>query len=278
MTSQQLGKIAVVTGGSTGIGLALAKALAREGMDIALASRTPATLEAAAAAVRDIGVRVLAVSCDVADRAQVQALARRAAEELGPVDLVCANAGVTTVGRLVDHTDADWDWSIDINLRGITHCIQAFYPDMAARRRGTLLLTGSQTSLAPDWVLNHGPYIGAKAAVLALATSLRAEAAEFGVSVSLLIPAATDTAIAETARRVPEPDGSLLPNPKSPPPLEGFPFTLSPEEVAQRALAGLKRNAPIIATHAAMKPLVEDYFARILAAYDDAARFEVRGG
>src|SRR5690606_35699662 len=89
------GKIAVVTGGSTGIGLELAKALAREGMDLVIASRSAEKLEAAAASLGESGRRVLTFPCDVADRSQVRALAEFAHARLGPVDLLCANAGAT---------------------------------------------------------------------------------------------------------------------------------------------------------------------------------------
>jgi NAD(P)-dependent dehydrogenase (short-subunit alcohol dehydrogenase family) len=267
-------QVAVITGGGSGIGLSLAKALAREGMDLVLASRDSSRLEAAAQGLRDTGRRVLVVPCDVADRAQVYALAEQAKASFGKVDLLCANAGATTAGRLIDHRDEDWDWPIEVNLRGVTHCIQAFYPAMAAHRSGTILLTGSQTALAPDWVKNHGPYVAAKAAVVALATQLRAEAAEFGVNVSLLEPAGTYTDMLSGWRRVPgAEDAGIMPNEHAPPPSPDFPFLLSPDEVAERALDGLRRNAPIIVTHAGMKPVVEHYFARILAAYDDAARF-----
>ena len=264
------GKVALVTGGATGIGFALARALLAEGMDAIIASTNRERLEKAAAELRrESGRRVAAFTCDVADRTQVRQLAERATAEFGRVDLLCANAGATTQGKYLDHGDEDWDWAIDVNLRGATNCIQAFYPAMAARGSGTILLTGSQTSLAPDWVLGHGPYGPAKAAVLALAFALRAEAAEHGVNVSLLLPAATETNIAETARRLPPGSGKMIVRqdlPDAQPP-----FFLTADEVAARAISGLKADAPLIATHAGMRPLVQDYFDRILAAYDAAA-------
>lgn len=268
--------VAVITGGSTGIGLALARRLLADGMRVVISGRSPERLEAAVATLGGENGQVVAIACDVADRAQVRELAQRVAADFGAVDLLCANAGVTTAGRYVDHDDDDWDWSIDVNLRGVTNCIQAFYPAMVARGAGTILLTGSQTSLVPDWVLGHGPYVAAKAAVMALAFALRAEAQLHGVRVSLLMPAATETNIAQTARRVPAESGEIvvregLPNPEPP-------FFLSPDEVAARAIAGLKADAPLIATHAGMRPLVEDYFERILSAYDAAARWQPEQG
>jgi NAD(P)-dependent dehydrogenase (short-subunit alcohol dehydrogenase family) len=268
---QWTGKAAVVTGGGSGIGLALARALADQGCRVMIASRDAAKLEAAAAS---IGPGVLAQACDVADRAQVRALAERATAEFGRVDLVCANAGSTSVGRLLDHGDEDWDWAMGVNLGGAAHCVQAFYPAMAARRSGTIMITGSQTSLPPDWVRNHGPYVAAKAGVMALATMLRAEAAEHGVKVSLLIPAGTETEIFSTWRRIPtETPVEIGPYEERPAPRMDLPFFLKPEEVAARALEGLARDAPIIVTHAGMKPLVEDWCRRILSAYDEAEAF-----
>ncbi len=193
----------------------------------------------------------------------------------GEVEILCANAGATTAGRYLDHDDSEWDWSLNINLRGATHCIQAFYPAMAQRGHGSILITGSQTALSPDWVSNHGPYVPAKAALMALASSLRAEAAEFGVGVSLLIPAGTDTALGATRRNIAaDPSAAFGFRDYIAAPLSGYPTRLSPAEVADRAIAGLRHDAEFIVTHAGLKPQVEQYFQRILAAYDKAARFE----
>jgi short-subunit dehydrogenase len=245
-------------------------------MNLVLASRDPEHLEAAAGALRETGRRIVTVPCDVADRVQVYALAQRVKEAFGKVDFLCAVAGATTAGRMLDHNDADWDWSIDVNFRGITNCVQAFLPDMAARGEGTIMLTASQTAIAPDWVINHGPYVAAKAAVVAFATNLRAEVGLLGVTVQLFIPAGTNSDIMMTARRVPDENGAFFTPTEGlvPPADPNHPFMMEPEEVAARAVDGLRRKAPIVVTHAAMKPIVEHYFGRILAAYDDAARFK----
>jgi short-subunit dehydrogenase len=268
------GKTVVVTGGSSGIGLALAERLAAAGANLVLASTSPGKLASAAEKMRARGTTVLTVQCDVAEPAQVYKLAEEAQAAFGAVDLLCANAGATTVGPYVEHAAADWDWAIDVNLRGVTHAIQAFYPGMVTRRSGTILITGSQTALVPDWVLGHGPYVAAKAALLGLAFALRAEAAQAGVKVSLLVPAYTTTTISQTARQVGSGTGEMVINQALPAPDPRFPFALSPDEVAERAIAGLRADAPIIVTHAAMRPLVEEYFKRILTAYDEAANFK----
>lgn len=268
------GKRALITGGATGIGRALAMALAREGMEIVLASTNATRLETARAEIAAAGGAVQVVQCDVADRAAVRAMA----EATLPIDLLCANAGVTTCGPYLDHRDEDYDWTLGVVLNGVTNCIQAFYPAMAARRSGHILITGSQTALAPDWVVGHGPYVAAKAAVHALAFALRPEAEAHGVGITLLVPSGTETDILHSERARPARfgtslGGTLALREGAPLPAPDHPMTLQPEEVAERAIAGIRANAALVATHAGMKPVVQDHFDRVLAAYDAAAMF-----
>ncbi|MGE0388413.1 MAG: SDR family NAD(P)-dependent oxidoreductase [Gammaproteobacteria bacterium] len=273
MLTEFAGKTAVITGGATGIGRALALALAEQDMNIVLASTNEARLEQTAGAVRARGARALAIQCDVANRAAVRDLAARSVAEFGAVDLLCANAGVTTAGPFLDHRDEDWDWVYDVVLRGVTHCIQSFYPLMARAHSGQILITGSQAGLVPDWVLGHGPYTSAKAAVMALATALRPEAAGHGVGVTVLIPAGTESDILLCERSRPArygsgmPPGEIVPRDGAPAPLPDTSFFLTAEEVAAQVVTKLPENPAVIATHPGLKPLAEDYFARILSAY-----------
>lgn len=271
------GKTAVITGGATGIGRALAIALARKGMNIVLASTSMERLERAASDVREAGGRVLLVQCDVSDRDAVRNLAARAVAEFGGVHLLCANAGITTSGPFLDHGDKDWDWVYDVVLRGVTNCIQAFYPLMAKAGAGQILITGSQAGLVPDWTLGHGPYTSAKAAAMALGVALRPEAAEHGVGVTVMIPAATESDILQSGRSRPARYsagsdretslGDMKLREGAPQPSPGSKFILAAEEVADDVIAKLPGNPAFIATHPGMKPLVEEYFSRILAAY-----------
>ena len=268
------GKRTLITGGATGIGRALALRLAAEGMEVVIASTNEERLDKALQELKAAGAKAKAYQCDVADRAAVRELAGKA----GPVDLMIANAGVTTAGTYLDHRDEDYDWVLGVALRGVTNCIQAFYPDMAKRGSGHIVVVGSQTAYAPDWALNHGPYVGAKAAVHAIAFALRPEAAEHGVGVTLLVPAHTLTDITEGERSRPvkygEPlEGQISIRENGPPLLGDHPFTLSADEVARRAIAGIKADAPLVMTHAGLKTVTEEYFNRVLAAYDDAALF-----
>ena len=144
------GKTAVITGGATGIGKALARQLANEGMKVVIASTNAERLNAAAEQLDAAGGNIVPMVCDVTDREAVRALAARVEEDFGGTDVLCANAGGSTTGPLLEHGDGDWDWVIDVVFRGVTNCIQAFYPGMARRGSGSILITGSHTGCAPD--------------------------------------------------------------------------------------------------------------------------------
>jgi len=272
------GKTAVITGGATGIGKALARQLANEGMKVVIASTNAERLNTAAEQLDAAGGNVVPMVCDVTDREAVRALAARVEEDFGGTDVLCANAGGSTTGPLLEHGDGDWDWVIDVVFRGVTNCIQAFYPRMARRGSGSILITGSHTGCAPDMIVNHGPYVAAKGAVHALAASLRPEAAKHGIGVSLLVPAMTETDMIGSAQRArPARYGALLESKGiemrvgAAAPLPDYPRAMSAEEVAERAIAGLKADVGIIATHAGMIASVRDYADRVVAAYEAAA-------
>lgn len=277
MSNEFKDKTAIITGGATGLGQGLALALAGQGANVVLASTNKERLEEAAGAIRGVGGRTLVVQCDVSDREAVRGLAARAIDEFGAVDLLCANAGVTTVGPFLAHRDEDWDWVIDVVLRGVTNCIQAFYPLMAKAGHGQILLTGSQAGLVPDWVLGHGPYTAAKSAVMALGAALRPEAAAHGVGVTTLIPASIESDILQSERSRPTRYGTasdmgmlptdMRPREGAPDPLPDTRFVLSAEEAANLILERLPEDPAYIVTHPGLKPLAEDYFDRILAAY-----------
>jgi NAD(P)-dependent dehydrogenase (short-subunit alcohol dehydrogenase family) len=271
--------VALVTGGSTGIGLALAVELARDGYHLVLVGRDRARLELAAAAVRTAGDDEPECEvCDVADRASVAALATRVHARSGPLDLLCLNAGVTSAGPLVEHSPEDWEWVYGTVLMGVVHGVQSFVPAMCDAGRGQVLITGSQVGIVPDAFLGHGPYVSAKAAVTGLAMSLRPELEPHGVKVSLLVPANTTTDFPTTIAQRPsvkdDPVGQAQ-NPFDlisgrqgvPQPAAETPVWVSAEAVARIAVDGLGRDLPMIVTHPGYWPSVEEYFGRVLKAY-----------
>jgi NAD(P)-dependent dehydrogenase (short-subunit alcohol dehydrogenase family) len=275
-------KIAVVTGGGTGIGLALAQGLARAGALVVLASTNAARLEDAAAAIRAEGGKAEAIVCNVAERSDVKSLVRSVKDRHGRIDFLFLNAGVTTSGPFLDHSEGDWDWIYDVVLHGVTNFIQTAYPLMVEQGSGQIIVTGSQAGFVPDWMLGHGPYTSAKSAVMALVMALRPEAARHGVKVSLFIPAGVATDILNSDRSRPENYGPSLKGAMEqregvPPPMEGFDFFIAPEAVADIVLPAVARGEAIIVTHGGLKPMVADYFDRFLAAYDTAIAREEAG-
>lgn len=259
------GKVAVVTGGATGIGLAFALELAASGVaNIVIASTNKDRLEAAAAEIRKAGAQALPIVCDVSDKASVQNLHDETIKTFGHVDILACNAGVTTGGPFLDHTPADWDWVFGVVLHGTVNCIQAFYPGMCQRKTGHILITGSQAGMNVTWVKLHGPYTAAKSAVMALGAALRPEAAEHGVGLTNVIVAGTQTEILQGERSRPAKYGQ----PQNLERVKRNAHRLPPSDVGKMMVEGIKEDREWVATHPDLKESTKEYFDRILAAYD----------
>lgn len=207
---QLAGRVGVVTGAASGIGRALAEALASEGMHVVLADVEPAALDRAVAAVAataqqvGAGAQVVGIPTDVSDAAQVEALATAAYERFGAVHLVCNNAGVFQGGLCWERSDADWQWVLGVNVWGIIHGVRAFVPRMlASGEAGHVVNTASMAGLVT--MPYTGPYTVSKFAAYALseclAHDLRAVGAPIGVSV--VCPSLVATGIATSGRNRP---------------------------------------------------------------------------
>ena len=129
------GRVALVTGGGSGIGKALAKALAAADASVVVADIISDNAQAVAAEITALGGRSIAVACDVCERDSIRQMKARANAVFGPVTLLVANAGATSFERLTDMSDANVDWIIQVNLMGVTYTIQAILPDMIAASR-----------------------------------------------------------------------------------------------------------------------------------------------
>ncbi|MBO9707164.1 MAG: SDR family NAD(P)-dependent oxidoreductase [Caulobacter sp.] len=188
------GRVAVITGAASGIGLALATAAAQRGMKVALADIGEEKLEAAQASIEALGVETIAVRTDVASLEAVEAL-RDAAQALGDPWLVVNNAGITKIALTWDHTEADWRRMIDINIWGVVNGLLAFLPGLRARRSGHIVNTASAAGLLT--IPAASAYVASKHAVVGLSETLyrELEAAETGVGLSVLCPALVKTNI-----------------------------------------------------------------------------------
>jgi 3-oxoacyl-[acyl-carrier protein] reductase len=186
------GQIALVTGGSRGIGRATALAFAQEGADIAFCHLDDgAKAEETAAEIRGLGRRAMHRSVDVADIAAGRAFARDVADGFGPVDILFNNAGMNIRKPFEAYTEAEFDRILGVHLKGMFFMAQAVYPAMVARGRGCIINVASQRAL--KGAVNSAPYSAAKAAIVGFTRALSWEATPKGVRVNAIAPGPIDT-------------------------------------------------------------------------------------
>jgi NAD(P)-dependent dehydrogenase (short-subunit alcohol dehydrogenase family) len=194
------GKVAVVTGAASGIGLAISRRLGGDGMRVMMADIEEPALAAAAEKLAGDGIEVATAVTDVSDAASVDALAAATLDRFGAVHVVCNNAGVAGGGPSWETPAQTWEWVIGVNLFGIINGIRAFVPHLIAQGSGHIVNTASVAGLlAPAWM---APYNASKHAAVAVSESLYHELATVGsdVGVSVLCPGFVKTNIGEADR------------------------------------------------------------------------------
>ncbi|HEY3100210.1 MAG TPA: SDR family NAD(P)-dependent oxidoreductase [Methylomirabilota bacterium] len=240
------GRTAVVTGGASGIGRALIQRFAREGANIVVADLDEAGMVTVAGEAQALGVKALAVRTDVADLAQVEALAARAFEAFGAVHVLCNNAGVAMWGGLESATHRDWQWVLGVNLWGVIHGVEAFVPRMIARGEpGHIVNTASMAGLIASKGL--GVYNTSKYAVVGLSETLAKDLKPYRIGVSVLCPLGVQTRIRESERN--RPAGLRNERDERAAPVELIGRALAPETVADMVLAAIHANELYVITH-----------------------------
>ncbi|QQD17230.1 SDR family oxidoreductase [Spongiibacter nanhainus] len=189
MTSQN--KVAVVTGGASGIGAAICRALAEDGMDIAIWDLNEAAMTNVAADLEALGRRVVCSKVNVADRASVEAAAEQARNTLGPVTVLVNSAGVHATGALLDLSDEEWNRVININLNGTFICTQVLVPDMVAANWGRIINISSSSTQTGSPNMSH--YVASKAGVIGFTKALAVELGGKGITVNNVPPGSVDT-------------------------------------------------------------------------------------
>jgi NAD(P)-dependent dehydrogenase (short-subunit alcohol dehydrogenase family) len=194
------GKVAVVTGGGSGIGLALAERFAAAGMNLVLGDVQEDALATATSQLRDRGVEVLPVQLDVSSEAEVQDLAQRSIDRFGAVHIVCNNAGVAARGDPWFGPISSWEWVLGVNFWGVVHGCRAFLPHLVGG--GHIVNTASIAGLLPGF---SPPYDASKHAVVAISESLfnTVKAAGLPIGVSVLCPGWVRTNIIDADRNWP---------------------------------------------------------------------------
>ncbi len=239
--------VVVITGASAGIGRATAMRFAREGADLVLAARSRERLERLAERLEQrFGVRALAVPCDVRDGEQVEALAEAAIASFGRIDVLVNNAGYGLYGRVEDTPAEAFRDLLETNVLGAHHAIRAILPHMRRQGTGHIVNVGSVVGKR-GWPY-HGAYAASKFALTGLTQALRGELAGSGVTVSLVLPASTDTAFFANA---PTFSPEYVPAPLGP--------VQTPGQVARAIVRSARRPAP----EAHLQPLMR--VAHVLA-------------
>lgn len=269
------GRAAVITGGGSGIGMGLAKELARQGASVAIADIILDNAEKVAAEIRAAGGTAIALHCDVCDRTSVTTMSQAAREALGPVTLVFANAGATSFTPLAEMSDADVDWIVQVNLMGVMYTTRAFLPGMIAAGGGHICATASMAGLLPGWIPDHVPYSAAKAGIIGMMMNLALELKPHGVRTTSYCPGGVASGMkANNGRYRPERFGG-------PEAVAEVQFTDSatphsslafyrPEDVAPMVLDAVKHDRAFAFDHADQRRQFHETYASVVEACYDA--------
>jgi NAD(P)-dependent dehydrogenase (short-subunit alcohol dehydrogenase family) len=264
------GKVAFVTGGSSGIGRGITLAFARAGMHVVATGRRPQHLQESAALFAAEGLDVVTMQLDVTDAEAVAQAAAATEERFGRVHVLVNNAGIGIIGPVAQAKQADWDWIIDVNIKGVAHGLQAFLPRIRAHGEGGHIVnTASMGGLLP---VSAGLYCLTKAGLIALSETLHIELAPENIGVSAYIPGPVHSNLGSSSAARPDQyaDTGYPPrpprDPSQPPPR--LPY-MSNEEAGERVLAGVRRNDLFILTHPEFREGVRERAEALINAFPD---------
>lgn len=255
-------RVAVITGGAAGIGLAIARAFAARGASLVLADIDEAALERAARELTGTGAKVLTVPTDVTKLDSVQALATATKDRFGAAHIVCNNAGVCIFGEMSAASHADWQFVMNVDFWGVVHGVEAFLPLLLEQGQGGHIVnTASMAGLVGmQWL---GIYCAAKFAVVGLSESLHRELKPRGITVSVLCPMVVETGINENSlreRRRSAVDPADVPTLPAGAMVGGV---IPPEEVARRVVRGVERRDLYILTHPEQREILRRRAAKL---------------
>jgi NAD(P)-dependent dehydrogenase (short-subunit alcohol dehydrogenase family) len=269
------GKTAIVTGAASGIGLGLARALAREGMSVVLSDIRGDRLDAALADVRGLGAKAVAVVTDVSDRAAVRAAGEAAIKAFGRLHVACNNAGITIHGRSVaELTPQEWEWNVGVNFYGVVHGLEVFLP--LIRRHGGEGHIVNTASIAGFQIGGHrrsGSYGAMKFAVVALSESIAHDLKETPIGISVLAPAAVKTRIYTSGENRPARFGGPYREAGNSPFQHELDDGLEVDVVGARVVRAIRHNEFYVFTHMHTKDWLLARHRRIIDAFDDCEKW-----
>jgi NAD(P)-dependent dehydrogenase (short-subunit alcohol dehydrogenase family) len=272
------GRVAVVTGGGSGIGRGLALGLAAEGMTVAVADVQALNAEAVAAEVESAGGRAFAVGVDATSVESLKAAAKEVTARAGGVNLLCANAGVLArIGPLDAHTVEDWEYSLSVNVLGVVKTVDAFLPALRQSAPDAhIVTTASLGGLVSEVRAPIGAYTASKYACVGYSEMLRAELAAQGIGVSVLCPGVVASNLMGTsAENRPGVFGEqsapqLTPERGGNDAARLADFAMPAEDVGPIVVRAIRANRFHVLTHPQARGLVEDRFRGMLEDFDFA--------
>ena len=265
------GKTAFITGAASGIGFGMARAFGREGMNIVVADINPASAKAAVEKLAAEQIKAHAVQVDVSERASMKSAALEAVAAFGKVHVVCNNAGIGVSGLFGHVKEGDWDWVIDVNLKGVVYGAETFVPLIRSHGEGghivnTASLAGMFTAPGME------AYSATKFAVVAMSEGWAMELSPQGIGVSVLCPGVVSTNIYACGdSRQSKYGGKTEAISAGKAMIEAG---IDPAIVGQRVVEAVKANELYIITHPNFRDIVKRRFDGIMAAFDSTDRSE----
>jgi NAD(P)-dependent dehydrogenase (short-subunit alcohol dehydrogenase family) len=259
------GKTAFITGGASGIGLGMAKAMLSEGMNVVIADVNDRNFAAARAELPEAGVEIVHV--DVTDRGSVADAARSAVAAFGSIHVLCNNAGIAGGGAVADPSFVDWDRAMAVNLGGAVNVVKTFVPLIRQHGAGGHIVNTSSIAGITALPGEGGAYTTAKFAVRGLSESLRLSLAPEGIGVSVLCPGLTRTRIMDSPDRQ-DPGAKPMSREGDPDALfNSLEGAMDPIEVGRAVVRGIRENLPYILTHSEFRDEVRSLFDEIVEAF-----------
>jgi NAD(P)-dependent dehydrogenase (short-subunit alcohol dehydrogenase family) len=259
------GKVAFITGGSSGIGLGIARACVDAGMKVAVTYLTAEHLTQAKSHLSDCGHDVHAIRLDVTDRHAMERAADEVETKVGAVHLLCNNAGVGVSVPVKDASFDDWDFALGVNLGGVVNGVRTFLPRMMRHGEPAhLLATASMSGLFHGG--SAGVYTTTKFAVVGMMEALRSDLAPLGIGVSVCCPGLVATRIFDADRH--RPPQSRIPVERAALFRSIVAAGMDPFEYGAKVLEGVRRNDLYILTHSEFEQGIRDRFEALLASVD----------
>jgi NAD(P)-dependent dehydrogenase (short-subunit alcohol dehydrogenase family) len=261
-------RVAVITGGAGGIGMAMARAFAERGAKLVLADLDEEALQRSVAELSRAGVQAHGVRTDVTRLESVQALADAARSKFGGAHIVCNNAGIATFGEIRQSSHQDWVYTMNVNFWGVVHGVETFVPLLVDQQQGGHIVnTASMAGLiGMRWL---GIYSASKFAVVGLTEALNRELTPLGIGVSVLCPMIVDTQINQNSVRMRPSELRTADEPLIPPANSMAGGTIAPPEVARRVVRAIERGDLYILTHPEQRAILRRRAEKLDAMFEE---------